>query len=209
MFGCSAYAYIKQDKLQPRAKKCVFLGYPEGIKGYRLWCVELGFQKCLISRDVRFNEEEVPMKKNINTAVTQKEEADLKLHFEVETDSNQPGEQSEEIEEEDSDQTQSSDQGVQTNYHLAKDRERRVIRPPQKFGYADLIAYVRNVEFEREEHDPETFKQAVNFKDKDKWIEAMEEEMISLHKNNTFLLTEQRTRNWLAASGFIGEMREY
>ena len=105
VFGCSTYAYIKQDKLQPRAKKCVFLGYPEGIKGYRLWCVEPSFQKCLISRDVRFNEEEMPMKKDTNTVVTQKEEADPKLHFEVETESNKPGEQSKEIEEENSYQT--------------------------------------------------------------------------------------------------------
>lgn len=33
-FGCLAYAYIKQDKLDARALKCVFVRYPPGVKGY-------------------------------------------------------------------------------------------------------------------------------------------------------------------------------
>ena len=27
IFGCAAYAHVKQNKLQPRAKKCVILTY--------------------------------------------------------------------------------------------------------------------------------------------------------------------------------------
>lgn len=32
VFGCKAYAHVKQDKLEPRALKCVMLGYPKGTK---------------------------------------------------------------------------------------------------------------------------------------------------------------------------------
>nr|GFC02319.1 retrovirus-related Pol polyprotein from transposon TNT 1-94 [Tanacetum cinerariifolium] len=32
-FGCVAYSYVQQGKLEPRAVKCVLLGYPEGVKG--------------------------------------------------------------------------------------------------------------------------------------------------------------------------------
>lgn len=30
MFGCATYAHDRRDKLQARAKKCIFLGYSEG-----------------------------------------------------------------------------------------------------------------------------------------------------------------------------------
>jgi len=59
IFVCPAFAHIKQGKLEPRALKCVFLGYPEGMKGYRLWCTDLKPPRCIVSRDVVFNEQEM------------------------------------------------------------------------------------------------------------------------------------------------------
>ena len=59
IFGCTAYAHVKQGKLEPIALKCRFLGYPEGVKGYRLWCVDLKPPQCIISRDVTFHEDEI------------------------------------------------------------------------------------------------------------------------------------------------------
>ena len=53
-FGSIRYVHKKQGKLDPRAMKVVFLGYPKGIKGYRLW--SLDEKKVVISRDVVFNE---------------------------------------------------------------------------------------------------------------------------------------------------------
>lgn len=32
------------------------MGYPPGIKGYKLCCRELGYSKCLVIRDVFFDE---------------------------------------------------------------------------------------------------------------------------------------------------------
>lgn len=61
VFGCAAFAHIKQDKLLPRAKNCIFLGYPDGVKGYKLWCIEKDSKK--IIRDVTFNESEIPLAK--------------------------------------------------------------------------------------------------------------------------------------------------
>uniref|UniRef100_A0A803QR25 Reverse transcriptase Ty1/copia-type domain-containing protein n=1 Tax=Cannabis sativa TaxID=3483 RepID=A0A803QR25_CANSA len=59
-FGCIAYAHIEQDKLEPRGINCVFLGYPEGVKSYKLWSIESGnHKKFFISRDVVFEEDEV------------------------------------------------------------------------------------------------------------------------------------------------------
>ena len=58
VFGCVAYAHQKQGKLDARAKKCMFVGYPEGVKGYKLWYKDGGSSKCFISRDVVFRESE-------------------------------------------------------------------------------------------------------------------------------------------------------
>ena len=55
IFGCPAYFHVREDKLGVRARKAIFLGYPENVKGYRLWCPDL--QQFLISRDVTFHEE--------------------------------------------------------------------------------------------------------------------------------------------------------
>ena len=59
VFGCPAYAHIKQRKLELRALKGVFLGYPEEVKGYKLWCTDLKSPKAIISRGVVFNEVEM------------------------------------------------------------------------------------------------------------------------------------------------------
>ena len=54
VFGCVAYAHVRQDKLEPIAIKYMFLGYPAGVKGYSLWCLEPGHRRCIISCDVLF-----------------------------------------------------------------------------------------------------------------------------------------------------------
>ena len=54
-FGCIVYVHIDQRKLKPRALKGVFVGYPTGVKGYRVWLLE--DQKCVISRNAVFRED--------------------------------------------------------------------------------------------------------------------------------------------------------
>ena len=54
VFGCPAYAHVDNGKLEPRAAKCIFLGYKSGVKGYKLW--NPATQKVVISKNIVFNE---------------------------------------------------------------------------------------------------------------------------------------------------------
>ncbi|GKB48024.1 retrotransposon protein, putative, ty1-copia subclass [Tanacetum coccineum] len=56
IFGCVTYSHVKQGKLEPRAVKCVLLGYPEGVRGYRLYRLDDESHKIVTTRNVVFNE---------------------------------------------------------------------------------------------------------------------------------------------------------
>ncbi|KAJ1518865.1 hypothetical protein ONE63_011517 [Megalurothrips usitatus] len=53
---------VNAKKLDSQAEKCVNLGIPENVKGYRLWSI--GRQKVITSRTVVFTEHKFPFKKN-------------------------------------------------------------------------------------------------------------------------------------------------
>src|SRR5579875_408018 len=58
VFGCIAYAKVpdaKRTKLDTKGTKCLFLGYCEGTKAYRLMCLET--KKIIKCRDVVFAED--------------------------------------------------------------------------------------------------------------------------------------------------------
>jgi hypothetical protein len=57
VFGCDAYVHVPKEnrsKLDNKAEKCIFIGYKDGVKGYKLWNPET--KKIVYSRDVVFRE---------------------------------------------------------------------------------------------------------------------------------------------------------
>ena len=66
IFGCSAYYHVKESKLDPRAKKALFMGITSRIKRFCFWRPEM--RKGMFSRDETFDEYPM-MEKLTNEAV--------------------------------------------------------------------------------------------------------------------------------------------
>jgi len=49
VFDCFTYAYVKEDKLGMRARKCIFLDYAFRVKGYWLWNVDPSYLSLLLA----------------------------------------------------------------------------------------------------------------------------------------------------------------
>lgn len=64
VYGCRAWSVqqtrYRRTKLDPKATECVLVGYPEGVKGYKLW--DRKTDKFFLSRNVVFDENISPCK---------------------------------------------------------------------------------------------------------------------------------------------------
>jgi len=67
LIGCEAFASTlahNRTKLYPRARRCVYLGHRQGIKGSLLY--DLHTREVFLSKNVSFNENSFPFKHIIN-----------------------------------------------------------------------------------------------------------------------------------------------
>ena len=72
VFGSLCYAhnqFRKGNKFASRSRKCVFVGYPYGKKGWRLYDMEK--EEFFISRDVIFYEDQFPFAQQLTDSVSQ------------------------------------------------------------------------------------------------------------------------------------------
>ena len=185
IFGCPAYFHVTESKLDPRAKKAIFLGFSDGVKGYRLWCPES--KKVLIRRDVTFDESVM-----LKQSDPQQNEEALKKSVQVEFETpaktsqpiNHPEEVSEDSSEESSDENEDPE-APQQSEPIAIRKGKRVTKQPS--WMTDMVAYALPI---IEDNVPCTFKEAVHNAESVKWKEAMDEEIGSLHKNQTWELVQ-------------------
>ncbi|KAH9753489.1 Integrase catalytic domain-containing protein [Citrus sinensis] len=197
VFGCPAYYHVKDGKLDPRARKVIFVGFKGGVKGFKLW--DLEDKKFVCSRDVTFDEASM-MKasssqqvENKTKEVLQRVEFDATPYVPVSSISKNGStmEVTPRVEEEvvssDVPQNEETIDDVDNDDFIATRRPRREIKKPGWLTKDMVVAYALPV---IDDDIPNTFGEALRSSESDQWKLAMEEEMKSLHQNQTWELVK-------------------
>lgn len=171
--------------------KRVFIGYPNRVKGYKIWWGEQ--KKCIIYRDIVFHKS-ILLKESVTTNFNKYTDNNFetvidisKLKVEFSNDKYH--------EKEEYDYKNGTNGGVEDislpdlqqfdlqNYQLAKDRIKRQTKASVKYGYIDLIAYPLLSADDIEE--PRSYSKPIESEDNVKWLFSMQKVMDSLQRNHT------------------------
>nr|GEX20730.1 retrotransposon protein, putative, Ty1-copia subclass [Tanacetum cinerariifolium] len=176
IFGCIAYPYDRQGKLEPRAVKFVLLGYSEGVNGYKLYRVDDESHKIVTSRNVVFNESVMYEDTLKDSGASDKSVEELQVEVKLQRLNNHTPEE-DQTDQEDGDDKDAGDQVTD--------------QPP------DLTDY----QLEEDTHESLTYQEAVACEDNSKWKAAMKEEIGSLRKNKTWELARLVARGFTQKAG--------
>lgn len=207
IFGCTAYAHVSQGKLEPRSQKCIFLGYASGVKGYRLWSLDPKSPKVIIEKNVIFHEsamfssnEVAENSTDTATHVDTDKQVELELDFDplVETSADS-AHVSDEIE---------TDILPEVEDCIALRRERRVITPPSRYAESAFVYALSAAEETTDAGEPSTFSEAMSSPRSPEWSLAMNEEMESLSKNQTWILVPHPKRQKIVGCKWIFKRKE-
>ena len=93
------------------------------------------------------------------------------------------------------------------NYQLTRDRVQRERQAPIRYGYADLVAYALTCAADSIEAQPLTFEETIVYDSKKQWKDAMEAELFSLQKNQTWSLVPKPHNQKLIQSKWIYKIK--
>ncbi|KAL0457721.1 UNVERIFIED_CONTAM: Retrovirus-related Pol polyprotein from transposon TNT 1-94 [Sesamum latifolium] len=164
VFGSICYVHVQEQqrtKLDDRSKKMVFLGYDESSKGYKYF--DPIAKKVVISRDIEF-EEEASWNWNIHKGKM--------YHFLPHLEEEENEEQ--EVEGDNSTPSTPSSSDQSPRYRSISD----IYNVAERMNGDNLFCLFMNDE-------PLSFEEAIKEK---KWLQAMEEEIHSIEKNDTWVL---------------------
>ena len=170
IWGCPAHVLKgKTGKLEPRTELCLFVGYPKGTRGGLFYSSK--DKKVFVSTNATFLE---------NDYMT-----NFKPHSKIileELLSDQISKSPSTTDERQHQETTIPDQNIPVPR-----RSGRVVRPPTRYGHegeAELLVSDTN------QDDPLTYKHAMEDSDKEKWQEAMNQEMESMYSNSVWELVD-------------------
>lgn len=204
VFGCKAFMHVpkkQRSKLDDKSYPCIFVGYGDEEFGYRLWDPKK--KKTVRSRDVIFHEHETMGDLDVDSAKSTGGGVDdyrpVSIPYDDATDEGmqqsepepEPEHQPEEPVVEDDEpivdeHTEGAEQGEPSVPQEAEPQLRRSARerrPSTRYPSSDYILIT-------DEGEPESFQDVQSCRDKDCWSKAMQEEMDSLKKNDTYELVK-------------------
>lgn len=193
VFGSYVYAHIpkeKRVKFDSKAKKYRFVGYQDGIKGYRL--VDPATNQIIVSRDVRFDE----VSSSSTTCRVEKSRSSNSIVV-----SSIGNEDSEESQEESDSEVRSSNETLVTSsvsadssqIETASSQESSVRRSERTTKGVPPLRYEEAVYFAgctSAIKVPSTYLEATSGKFANEWKQAADDEINSLVKNETWSLVK-------------------
>ena len=215
VFGCRVYVHIpdeKRRKLDAKAVKGVFVGYPAGKKGYKIYIPES--KKFISARNVTFMEKSFCTDNNVgqgsfstfDSVSHSNSESTEVVRFEFESMSNDEDEQCAEGAEIEFERNEPDIEIESNEPDIAIDvleegpvtidgapvqsvpnqeygYPRRMRHPPDYYGYSETANVAAT-------GDPRTFSQALRSGSSQHWKAAMEKEFSSLMKHGTWDLVD-------------------
>lgn len=192
-FGAVVYTHIpkeKRQKLDKKANKCVFVGYSDQSKGYRVYnsekkTVEIArdvtFEKIKLKIEEKDNSESIQMVNCVddeeNSDASSMNEEELSVSNENNSDSYFDADE--------------SDADINTNT-LCDVTQRNVLDGTLRNRQAENSSDCANLccAFSVALEEPKSYKEAIKSKDNKQWVEAMNDEYQSLIKNGTWVLVD-------------------
>lgn len=192
VFGCKAFAHVPKEhqlKLDDRSSPYIFVGYGNAKFGYRLWDPEK--KKLIRSRDVIFHEnqkladfEKSGNQRRVAEGVTDLTPISLPPDSAtqgVETHVDRHADEPAGVDEDDLEDVEQGEQPTTSEPQIR--RSNREHRPSTRYPVSDYVLVT-------DEGEPECFEEVESHKDKQSWVKAMQEEMNSLQKNDTYELAK-------------------
>ncbi|KAJ4721959.1 Retrovirus-related Pol polyprotein from transposon TNT 1-94 [Melia azedarach] len=196
VFGCRAFVHIPKDersKLDVKTKQCIFLGYGQDEFGYRLY--DPVNKKIIRSRDVVFMEDQTKADFQIEK-VTEPLSSSVSVDLDIVPPALREDPHVDDIQDdqpdavdidnpiqeegtEDADMEQPADETPTISLR----RSTRVRQPSSRYPVHEYILLTDTGE-------PECYDEAIEDDHRNEWIEAMQDEMRSLHENHTFELVK-------------------
>ena len=179
VWGCDVYVKkLQPDKLEPKAEKCVFIGYPKETIGYTFYHRSEG--KVFIAKNGSFLEKEFLSKGVSSRKVELDEVIEPSLH---EMASGAAPEAVPVLTSPSEEGTNDEDHETSKEDTTAPRRSTRIRSAPDFYGHAMNVMVV-------ESDDPATYDEAMMSPDSDKWLEAMKFEMGSMYENQVWTLVD-------------------